>query len=403
MPVVHHFSQFGFDHWETGSLAAILRHHGVVSPHTGKPLSEAFLFGVAGGACMGYFSFAYQGYDPHVALLLRNTFDPFEKMLDRLGIVRDSVQSGSVEQAHKKLIVSLDRDEPVLVWADVFSLPYNALDPKDMWHYYPLVVYGVGNGKVFVSDRYAKSMSIDQSLFDNARSRVKKERFRSMTVDLPTTERFAIAAEEGIIDCLTLFFDGPGGKIPAANFGERAYGHWATLLQKDSEKQSWAKIFPPGRKMLAGLSTAYGGMMGAGNADRSRTIQSDFLTEAAALLDKPGLVVAAGLFGEAADAWKRFKQRLLPDEFDLFKNVRDLIDRTASLFREKGPAAESELRELDTRRRGIFNRAENAFPLTESQTRDFKNGLSQELAALRDIEVTAFAAMADAMAWKRGV
>ena len=59
-------------------------------PHTlVSPILKQLLLGVSGGIVMGYFTFAYEGYDPHVALLTRNTFDPLNTMLSRLGIVQE--------------------------------------------------------------------------------------------------------------------------------------------------------------------------------------------------------------------------------------------------------------------------------------------------------------------------
>ena len=76
-------------HWETGSIHNALAMQGIKAPHTGKPYSEAFLLGVSGGIALGYFLFEYGGFLPHLALLTRNTFDPFPRILERLGIAQD--------------------------------------------------------------------------------------------------------------------------------------------------------------------------------------------------------------------------------------------------------------------------------------------------------------------------
>ncbi|MCA9912908.1 MAG: hypothetical protein KC496_06150, partial [Anaerolineae bacterium] len=74
MPQLPNYSEFAGRHWETGSVRNALAYQGFTAPHTNQPYSEALLMGVSGGAVFGYFFFHYEGYDPHVALLTRNTF-----------------------------------------------------------------------------------------------------------------------------------------------------------------------------------------------------------------------------------------------------------------------------------------------------------------------------------------
>ena len=74
MPTLTDYQHFDGRHHETGTIHNYFAYTGVAAPHTGRPYSEALLLGVSGGIVMGYFTFAYKGYDPHVALLTRNTF-----------------------------------------------------------------------------------------------------------------------------------------------------------------------------------------------------------------------------------------------------------------------------------------------------------------------------------------
>ena len=85
MTVLPDYDRFTGRHWETGSVANALAYRGVKAPHTGHHFSEALLMGVSGGAVMGYFNFSYENYDPQTRILTRNTFDPWDTMLSRLG------------------------------------------------------------------------------------------------------------------------------------------------------------------------------------------------------------------------------------------------------------------------------------------------------------------------------
>lgn len=86
MPILSDYNQFHGLHWETGSLRNFYDYIGIKAPHTDQPYSEAMFMGISGGIVMGYFTFAYQGYDPQVQILTRNTFDPLQSIYERLEI-----------------------------------------------------------------------------------------------------------------------------------------------------------------------------------------------------------------------------------------------------------------------------------------------------------------------------
>jgi len=143
MPMLASYHHFAGRHWETGSVHNYYAYRGVKAPHTGQPYSEALLMGISGGVVMGYFTFAYAGFDPHVALLTRNTFDPLNTLLARLGVVQEVIQTSKADKAVRNLVDTLADGLPALVWADMWSLPYNALpDEGGMWAMFPILVYG---------------------------------------------------------------------------------------------------------------------------------------------------------------------------------------------------------------------------------------------------------------------
>jgi hypothetical protein len=96
MATLTDYNQFDGHHYETGTVHNYLAFTGARAPHTRNPYSEALLLGVSGGIVTGYFTFAYKGHDPHVALLTRNSFDPFDTMLSRRGVERDVRQTNKV-------------------------------------------------------------------------------------------------------------------------------------------------------------------------------------------------------------------------------------------------------------------------------------------------------------------
>src|SRR5262245_20282873 len=103
MPLLKNYHHFDGRHWQTGSVQNYLAYCGFNAPHTKKPFTEALVMGV-GGIVMGYFSFAYKGFDPHVAILTRNTFTPLDAVLSRLGIPQEVRQTTNAAKGLTNLL-----------------------------------------------------------------------------------------------------------------------------------------------------------------------------------------------------------------------------------------------------------------------------------------------------------
>src|SRR5688572_17329711 len=99
MPKLSDYHHFAGRHWETGSVHNHWAYRRLKAPHTQQPYSEALLMGISGGIVMGYFSFAYEGYDPHVSILVRNTFDPLDALFARLGVEQIVLQTTNSKKA----------------------------------------------------------------------------------------------------------------------------------------------------------------------------------------------------------------------------------------------------------------------------------------------------------------
>src|SRR5688572_6448123 len=121
--------QFSGRHWETGSIHNALAMQGIKAPHTGQPYSETLLLGISGGIAFGYFTFEYKGYLPHVALLTRNTFNPFSTILERLSIAQDVRQTNKPDSAEKNLRDTLESGLYPIAWADQFACRTTVCQP----------------------------------------------------------------------------------------------------------------------------------------------------------------------------------------------------------------------------------------------------------------------------------
>lgn len=392
MPILDNYQQFNGRHWETGSVHNFFAYTGVKAPHTGKPYSEALLLGVSGGAVMGYFSFAYKGYDPHARILTRNTFDPLDTMLSRLGIVQNRKQTAKPQKGIDNLIHVLENGEPAIVWADYFSLPYNAF-PYDegMWAMFPILVYGYDETAetAWIADRAPLPLTVSTDTLQTARARVKKDKFRVLTLEPPLPEKLPSAVQAGIWDCIKLYKEKPP-KGSKNNFGLAAYHHWAKLLTKPKTRLSWAREFPAGRKMLAGLMGVFNDIHYFGKVGYAeRDMYADFLEEASLILEKPALQEAAVHFRRSAQAWDAFGEILLPSDVPMLAKMKHILRQQHDVWFSKGSEAAAEITQLKEEEKALLTLAETTFPLDEKEGEAFRATMAAHILNIHDIEETA--------------
>lgn len=394
MPKLENYHHFAGRHWETGTVANYYAYRGVKAPHTDQPYSEAMLLGISGGIVMGYFTFAYKGYDPIVAILTRNTFDPLNTLLTRLGVVQEIRQTSKPDKAVTNLTDTLDDGIPAIVWADTFTLPYNGLGfDEGMWGMLPLIVYGYDEtaDQVWIADRAKGPLTVTTDQLAATRGRVKKDKHRLVTLDLPDPDKLATAVQKGIWDCIKLFTEAPP-KGSKHNFGLAAYQRWAKLLTKPTQKMSWVKEYPTGEKRVAALMSAFDriAIFGSnGIADAERLMYADFLDEASMLLNKPKLKQVATQFRASAATWQKLGQALLPDEVEPLKQIRELMVKRHLLFLEKGGQALPEMKQIDAELAGLKQTVGGNFPLNEAALNDFYQTLADHILAIHDLEAEA--------------
>ena len=401
MPQLANYAAFDGLHWETGSVRNALDYAGARAPHTGLPYSEALLMGVSSGAVMGYFSFAYEGYEPHVVILTRNTFDPMDTLLARLGIVQTVRQTARADKGVANLVDTLADGSPAIIWADMYSLPYNAL-PADsgMWAMMPIVVFGydVAADTVWIADRAHVPLTVTTTDLAAARGRVAKDKQRLLTLDHPDPEKLPSAVTAGIWDCIKLYTEAPP-KGARTNFGLAAFRHWAELLVEPKPRMSWAKQFPAPAGLLAGLSSAFNHVAIFGkDGNAERFLFADFLDEAANILGRAALHAVAVDFRQAGRAWDELGQTLLPDAVAPFGQMRALMLRRHHRFLERGNAALDEIRQIDEQLAALKLATIDTFPLDAAGVTALLAGAREQVLAIQASEATGVAALRDAMA-----
>lgn len=400
--------KFSGRHYETGSVHNALMLQGVKAPHTQKPYSEAFLLGASGGIVFGYFTFAYKGVLPHIALLTRNTFDPLQTLLERLGVEQTVFQTTSASIAEKNLTETLNTGAPALVWVDECSMPYSHKKGAAYWNMIPVVAFGIDGDEVLIADRAANPFRVPMDALTKARGRVKDDRFRIVTLASPLTSKLVSATQKGIWSCISLFTDKPP-KGARTNFGFAAYEYFAEMLVNKRNKHSWQRLFPAGAEMynaLAGTAEAPGvfappglyawiRFFGADGANRA--LFADFLDEASILLGKNSLSAAARQFRTSHELWIDFADSSLPSPIPPFQEAKSLINKKHRLLFENRQDSLREVSGINKKLKKIEADVAGQFPLSPGEAADFRAGLRERLLRIAEAEKRAVEFLQSAM------
>ncbi|MCY3780285.1 MAG: DUF4872 domain-containing protein [Chloroflexi bacterium] len=401
MPTLANYTQFEGRYWDTASIRNALDYQGVKAPHTGEPYTEAMLLGISGGVTFGYFTFHYKGYDPQVNLLTRNTFDPMERIYDRMKLPRELRQSASADKGRQNLIRALEEGYAPIASPDGSLLPYNATPYDDAnWYTMPLVIYGYEPdiGEAYISDRSRVPLTVSTEDLDKARARIKKDRQRLTLLGAPDDAGLPAAIRQGIADCAALMTEKPP-KGSAKNFGLRALQHWVEMLEKTS-KGSWAKEYPGGRPLFAALTSAYtflGPAFGK-TVQAERDVYADFLDEAAQALNHAELKSVAELYRAAGAAWEGLLMSLLPAGAPMLGEAREAIDRKTDLFIESGAEHLDEIVSCNERLDALKTEAEADFPLGDGEIADLRADIREKVLNVHDAEEAAVLALKAALA-----
>jgi hypothetical protein len=321
-------------------------------------------------------------------------------MLSRLGVAQAIHQTAKAERAVANLVTALDEGLPPIVWADMWSLPYNALAyDRGMWAMFPVVVYGYDEdgGVVHLADRARVGLTCTPAELATARGRVKQDKHRLITLEAPDEDKLAAGVSAGIWDCLRLYTEAPP-KGSKSNFGLAAYHTWVEMLTKPKARLSWERVFPAGQKMLDGLTSAFSDIAIFGKeGGAERDVYAGFLEEAAVILARPGLNEGAAHFRAAAAAWDALGRTLLPDEIAPFAETRALLLERHSRFLDEGNAARPRMAAIDARLAEIRAALAGDFPLTAPQVAAHRAAIAAQVMAIHDIEATAVTVLREAM------
>lgn len=367
---------------------------GWTDPTTGQPYSESLIFGASGGVAFGYFVFEYKGHLPHVAVLPRDTFDPFNRALDNMAIIRESKETTQNVRAEENLKKAIDLGNVPLVWADMFSMPHRGLDPKMMWIMMPYPVLAYESDRFLILDGAKNGIWIDAKDLDIARARVKKDRFRMMTLEAPDETRLNDRLIEAAKSCTALFLDKPPAGS-ADNFGIRAMRHMAKLLVDEKSPKGWPKSFEPGPRLTNALvgtisqPSVFAWIELWGTADGAdRGTYADFLMQLSKRTKKAEFADIAKQFESSRQLFKELAEASLPDQIAECWRVKELRRELRSQWFELGAGSIQRREELRAEHKELVQTLADSKVFAEAAPQ-IREAMSHKLLEIAEVEKSA--------------
>lgn len=363
----------------------------------GQPISEAMAFGIAGGLGIGVAAFHYakEDFSSFFVAGRHLWFDDLlylQSALGRIGIKPTVKESSGAKAADKQLREALESG-PCVAWVDMAHLPHRALPTAFSGGGYHIVtVYKIEDDHALIGDLTDEPVAIPLADLASARARIAKQKHRLLfippSVESPDLSRLI---SDGLAACHKGLTQ-KGGKGPYAMSNLDALRKWADRLHGSKDKESWEKVFRPGKNLWRGLTSIhlFIEMYGTGGG-LCRPMMADFLNEAADLLKDDRFKALAEQYAELGRGWCELAVAALPEAIPMLREARELHNCYVELFTANGSADDK--RQVWARLDELAKEASDRFPLSETECADLRAGLQSRLRRLIAGEETALAAM----------
>ncbi len=378
----------------TTALRVLLTHAGVRDPATGRPFTEAMLFGIAGGIGIGVFAFRYEKEDFSSFFVAgrhkwADDLDYLTAAARRFGFEPVVSESTSASKAEKELLSTLEAG-PCVAWVDHTLLPHRpATAGMSGGGYHVVTVYRAdpAKGVAWIGDLTDDPIAIPLSVLAEARGRIKKQKNRLLSIAAggpPADTRTLIqrGMESGVRELLD-----PSMKAARRNFQLEAIWVWAERMEGTAGADSWERVFRPGRHLWRGLSSMYDFIEHYGTGGGlCRPLFADFLAEAA--MHCPGLGALQQRYAELGRSWSELAEASLPSDVPLLAEGKRLLAEKAELLTSGADPAE--IRRVWSRLEELEAQAADEFPLSDAECRELRAGLKQRLHSIAAEEEVAF-------------
>ena len=379
----------------TTALRVILGSAGVTDPATGKPFSEAMLFGNAGGVGIGVAAFHYAKEDFSSFFisgrhLWYDDLAYLKAALGRFGIKPIVKESGGAKTAEKQLREALEAG-PCIAWVDMAHLPHRALPAAfSGGGYHVITIYKIEDDHAWIGDLTDEPIRIALADLATSRARIVKQKNRLLTIPNGTVcPPITSLVPAGLAACHKALSAKPG-KGPLAMSSLDSLKKWADRLHGSKDKDAWEKIFRPGKNLWRGLTSIhlFIEMYGTGGG-LSRPMMADFLKEAGESLKDNRFKKLADQYADLGRGWSELATAALPDSIPLMREAKELHNRYAELFTSGGPIEEKQ--QVWTRLDEVAKKTSVTFPLIETACEELRADLQAKARKLIAAEEAALA------------
>lgn len=393
--IVENYTQFGGTHPETATMTNVLAAQGLTAPHTGRPFSEAMIFGIAGGIGCGYILWEFKAYDSAILVMgFQNkwnyTPEYMQKLSDRLGVRATFLETGGAKKAEQDLEEAIHNGRAAISWVDEEGLPYFYLRPMYngcFGHF--VTVYGMDEEQVYVDDRARNPLVVDRQSFAKARGRIGSYKNRLLLLDSADAE-FDLTAviQAGLADCVAYI----GGD--SQTFAIPVYKKWARLMTDTKNKKGWPVVFKEKKGLFSTLRSLHEGIKLFGTKGGGlRYLYADFLHEAASVVGNPALEAAADHYTALGGRWERFADAVLPDHIAPLAETRRVLAKKYAVFLEKGQEGLDEVAELSQQLNDVEEELNRHFPLSDSEVHALFAEMQDHLEGIYEAEKEAHLAL----------
>ena len=366
----------------------------ILLANAGIHLSEAMVFGIAGGVGIGVFTFCYEKEDfASFFIAGRHCWHDhlvyLQRAAERFGTTNIVKEASSAKAAEKALREMLDAHGTCVAWVDLGALTYRGLPPSPMTAgYHLLTVYNASATSATIGDLTDDPIEVAMADLTVARGRIKKDKYRLLALEANRSGCDIQAAVTSGLRACRDGLDGSDGPTNARqNFSLNALPVWANRLTAHG-KDSWEKVFPSGRRLFTGLTSLcqYIEYYGAGGG-LARPLMSDFLDEAGKQLNNSQLAELAAKYRNIAENWSQLADLALPDNVAILGECKRLFEQYAELCHSHGSLDEK--RQCWFRLRQLEQEAAIEFPLTSSQSAELRAAMAERVLSIHLQEAAA--------------
>lgn len=379
-------------HPPTSALARILAFKHVTNPVDEKPFSEALLLGVGGGLDTGYILFQFNHLpSPMLVLGFRNQWNNTraftENIVLRLNLAVEFEEFDNQSGAQIRLQEVLKQDRVALVWVDKAHLPYHEM-PENLRGYinHQVAVYARDGRlwRLYLDDLSSKPIEVREKIFTAARANLRMNNFLMLIFKKarelnPQQVRHAIL--EGIRDCVIQLTQ------PFQTAGISNLTYWAEKLTNHHDRMGWPQVFRDQNGLYPALVTLYESIKLNGTEGFAlRKLYSDFLNEAARLLDNPAFNAVAGQYLQLSNHWSNLAENALPSRIQVFDQVKKRLNQKYAAYREYDlQAYKKAINDLN----GLNTSIMADFPLDDHETNQLYERLAGQIMLIAELEKSA--------------